>query len=84
MAASGGASNGSPVQTRPLKRALRQEIENPLAAQLLDGEFPEGSTIKVDAEGGEILFLKETNESGARRSKRPWQGPTTGGDEDAA
>ncbi|MDP6438894.1 MAG: ATP-dependent chaperone ClpB [Candidatus Brocadiia bacterium] len=43
---------------RPLKRALRQEIENPLAAQLLDGEFPEGSTIKVDAEGGEIVFLK--------------------------
>ncbi|MDP6106950.1 MAG: ATP-dependent chaperone ClpB [Candidatus Brocadiia bacterium] len=69
---------------RPLKRALRQEIESPLAAQLIDGEFPEGSTIKVDAEGGEILFLKETNESGARRSKRPWQGPTTGGDEDAA
>ena len=32
---------------RPLKRAIQQELENPLAQQLLSGEFVTGSVVKV-------------------------------------
>ncbi len=41
---------------RPLKRAIQQQLENPLAQKLLGGEFPPGSTIRVDAEGGHLVF----------------------------
>jgi ATP-dependent Clp protease ATP-binding subunit ClpB len=35
---------------RPLKRVIQQEIENPLATHILDGEFKEGDTVKIDAD----------------------------------
>ena len=35
---------------RPLKRAIQQEIENPLSIKLLSGEFVAGDTIKVDVD----------------------------------
>ncbi|MDR0250211.1 MAG: ATP-dependent chaperone ClpB [Burkholderiales bacterium] len=46
---------------RPLKRAIQQEIENPLARELLAGKFAPGDTVKVvlDAEG--IEFVKKTD-----------------------
>jgi ATP-dependent Clp protease ATP-binding subunit ClpB len=43
---------------RPLKRAIQRLVENPLALRLLDGEFGDGDTIRVDAEGGELAFEK--------------------------
>jgi ATP-dependent Clp protease ATP-binding subunit ClpB len=43
---------------RPLKRALQRLVENPLALRLLEGDFQEGDTIRVDAEGGELAFAK--------------------------
>jgi ATP-dependent Clp protease ATP-binding subunit ClpB len=43
---------------RPLKRAIQRLVENPLALRLLDGDFADGDTIRVDAEGGEIRFEK--------------------------
>jgi ATP-dependent Clp protease ATP-binding subunit ClpB len=33
---------------RPLKRAIQQELENPLAQRILAGEFEPGQTIAVD------------------------------------
>ncbi|RJE48464.1 MULTISPECIES: ATP-dependent chaperone ClpB [unclassified Dehalobacter] len=33
---------------RPLKRVIQQRIQNPLAKQILQGEFPEGTRILVD------------------------------------
>ncbi|HJS07522.1 MAG TPA: AAA family ATPase, partial [Pirellulales bacterium] len=33
---------------RPLKRVIQQRIQNPLAAEILKGEFPEGSVVRVD------------------------------------
>jgi len=36
---------------RPLKRAIQQYIQNPLAKRLLAGEFPDGSTVAIDAAG---------------------------------
>jgi ATP-dependent Clp protease ATP-binding subunit ClpB len=41
---------------RPLKRALQRLVENPLAQRLLEGEFSEGDTIRVDAQNGELAF----------------------------
>jgi ATP-dependent Clp protease ATP-binding subunit ClpB len=41
---------------RPLKRALQRLVENPLALRLLEGEFGEGDTVRVDARSGELVF----------------------------
>ncbi len=41
---------------RPLKRAVQQLLENPLARKVLSGEFPPKSTIKVDADGEALSF----------------------------
>jgi ATP-dependent Clp protease ATP-binding subunit ClpB len=43
---------------RPLKRALQRLVENPLALRLLQSEFAEGDTVRVDAENGELRFEK--------------------------
>jgi ATP-dependent Clp protease ATP-binding subunit ClpB len=43
---------------RPLKRALQRLVENPLALRLLEGEFAEGDTVRVDAQDGELVFEK--------------------------
>ncbi|MGQ4584552.1 ATP-dependent chaperone ClpB [Lysobacter sp. F60174L2] len=41
---------------RPLKRAIQQQLENPLAQKILAGEFGNGDVIRVDAEGGVLVF----------------------------
>ena len=41
---------------RPLKRAIQQQLENPLAQRILAGEFASGDTVRVDAKGGELVF----------------------------
>jgi len=33
---------------RPLKRVIQQQLQNPLASELLSGRFPEGSTVTID------------------------------------
>jgi ATP-dependent Clp protease ATP-binding subunit ClpB len=43
---------------RPLKRAIQRLIENPLALRLLEGEFDEGDTVRVEARDGELVFEK--------------------------
>jgi len=43
---------------RPLKRAIQRLVENPLALRLLEGDFADGDTIRVDAEDGGIRFEK--------------------------
>jgi len=43
---------------RPLKRAIQSEIENPLAKEILNGNFAPKDTIKVDYKGGKMLFNK--------------------------
>ncbi|WCE02969.1 ATP-dependent chaperone ClpB [Pseudoxanthomonas sp. JBR18] len=43
---------------RPLKRAIQQQLENPLASKILGGEFGAGDTVKVDAAGGQLVFAK--------------------------
>ena len=43
---------------RPLKRAIQQQLENPLAQQILSGAYASGETVQVDAEGGKLVFAK--------------------------
>jgi ATP-dependent Clp protease ATP-binding subunit ClpB len=41
---------------RPLKRAIQQLIENPLAIEILEGRFPDGSHVLARAGDGRITF----------------------------
>jgi ATP-dependent Clp protease ATP-binding subunit ClpB len=43
---------------RPLKRAIQNQIENPLAKEILSGRFAPKDTIRVDAAGGVFRFEK--------------------------
>jgi ATP-dependent Clp protease ATP-binding subunit ClpB len=43
---------------RPLKRAIQSEIENPLAREILAGNFIAKDTVKIDAKAGKIVFGK--------------------------
>ena len=48
---------------RPLKRAIQQQIENPLAKEILAGHYAAGDTVTVGATGGEITFAKKAGKS---------------------
>ncbi len=41
---------------RPLRRVIQREVEDPLALALLEGRYPEGSTVIVDAADGAIIL----------------------------
>ncbi|MEN8200772.1 MAG: AAA family ATPase, partial [Thermodesulfobacteriota bacterium] len=41
---------------RPLKRAIQRHLEDPLAMEILEGTFPEGSRIDVGVENGKLSF----------------------------
>jgi len=43
---------------RPLKRAIQSEIENPLAREILGGNFIAKDTVKVDVKSGKFVFSK--------------------------
>ena len=43
---------------RPLKRAIQQKIENPLASAILRGDFSAGEVIQCDARDGTLHFGK--------------------------
>ncbi len=54
-----GEAGFDPVYgARPLKRAIQQQIENPLAQRILQGEFVPGDRIQVRAQDGELGFVK--------------------------
>ena len=41
---------------RPLKRAIQQQIENPLSKLILEGKFGPKDEIRIDAQGGNLVF----------------------------
>ena len=52
-----GEAGFDPVYgARPLKRAIQQQLENPLAQEILAGRFHSGQVIQVDVDGGQLLF----------------------------
>jgi ATP-dependent Clp protease ATP-binding subunit ClpB len=60
-----GEAGFDPVYgARPLKRAIQQQLENPLAQAILAGRFHPGQVIQVDVDGGQLLF----RDPGARAS----------------
>ena len=44
---------------RPLKRAVQQQIENPLAQQILGGKFMPNDTILIDVADGKLTFTAQ-------------------------
>ncbi|MEW8326576.1 MAG: AAA family ATPase, partial [Candidatus Thiodiazotropha sp.] len=54
-----GEAGFDPVYgARPLKRAIRQQLENPLAQEILAGRFGPGDTIEVDSTDEGLTFTK--------------------------
>ena len=52
-----GQAGFDPVYgARPLKRAIRTQLENPLAQEILAGRFGPGTGINVDVSGGALSF----------------------------
>ncbi len=52
-----GEAGFDPVYgARPLKRAIQQQIENPLAQRILAGNYLPGTSVKVDMSGEGITF----------------------------
>src|SRR3954447_7010431 len=43
---------------RPLKRVIQKRLVDKLALAILEGEFSEGDTVRVDAAEGELVFTK--------------------------
>jgi ATP-dependent Clp protease ATP-binding subunit ClpB len=43
---------------RPLKRVIQQRVVNPLSRELLKGEFPEGTTVRIDFVDEEFTFAR--------------------------
>jgi ATP-dependent Clp protease ATP-binding subunit ClpB len=50
---------------RPLKRAIQRLLENRLAVRLLEGDFAAGDTILVDAQNGDLVFMKAESPAAA-------------------
>jgi ATP-dependent Clp protease ATP-binding subunit ClpB len=44
---------------RPLKRAIQNEILNPLAKSLIERTFKEGDVVLADMEGDKVVFNKK-------------------------
>ncbi|MGR8999230.1 MAG: type VI secretion system ATPase TssH, partial [Gammaproteobacteria bacterium] len=55
-----GEAGFDPVYgARPMKRAIQQQLENPLAQEILAGNFAAGDTIKVDVDNEGLRFVKD-------------------------
>lgn len=48
---------------RPLKRAIRQLLEDPLAEEVIAGRIAKGSTVAVTVEDGKLVFRPETEKT---------------------
>jgi ATP-dependent Clp protease ATP-binding subunit ClpB len=61
-----GEAGFDPVYgARPLKRAIQQRLENPLAQALLAGRYARGDTVRVDCTGEDLEFEKARAEAAA-------------------
>jgi ATP-dependent Clp protease ATP-binding subunit ClpB len=41
---------------RPLKRVIQKRLQNPIAMGILEGSYPEGTTVRVEVESGDLVF----------------------------
>jgi ATP-dependent Clp protease ATP-binding subunit ClpB len=42
---------------RPLRRVIQREVEDPLALAMLEGRYPDGSTVTLDEEDGSVILV---------------------------
>jgi ATP-dependent Clp protease ATP-binding subunit ClpB len=62
-----GEAGFDPVYgARPLKRAIQQQVENPLAERILKGEFAPGDRVRVGARDGKLTFSRVEERRAAR------------------
>ena len=54
---------------RPLRRAIEQQVENPLSSKLLRGEFSPGDTILVDRGPDGLTFKAKKNTATSKKSR---------------
>ncbi|MGH7513859.1 MAG: AAA family ATPase, partial [Gemmatimonadales bacterium] len=43
---------------RPLKRVIQRELQNPIALELLEGNFQEGDTVRAERAGEHLRFVR--------------------------
>jgi ATP-dependent Clp protease ATP-binding subunit ClpB len=43
---------------RPLKRVIQRELQNPIALEVLEGNFHEGDTVRVEREGDHLRLVQ--------------------------
>ena len=61
-----GEAGFDPVYgARPLKRAIQQQLENPLAQDILGGKFITGDVIEVSVDGDKLSFRKSSRKAAA-------------------
>jgi len=61
-----GEAGFDPVYgARPLKRAIQQQLENPLAQEILAGNYAPGDVVSVDLDGDRLVFGKGHNKASA-------------------
>ena len=48
---------------RPLKRVIQRSVQNPLALALLEGEYVDGDTIRVERVGDRLHFVRSSGEA---------------------
>jgi ATP-dependent Clp protease ATP-binding subunit ClpB len=59
-----GEAGFDPVYgARPLKRAIQQQIENPLAQHILRGDFVPGDSIQVSVKDGRLTFTPSVDKA---------------------
>ena len=47
---------GARAEGITLERVIQRLLQDPLAMRILEGEFPDGSSVRVDAQAGELTF----------------------------
>jgi ATP-dependent Clp protease ATP-binding subunit ClpB len=52
-----GAGFDPDFGARPLRRVIQRQVEDPLALALLEGRYPEGSTVTVDEKDGAVVLV---------------------------
>jgi ATP-dependent Clp protease ATP-binding subunit ClpB len=54
---------------RPLKRAIQQHLENPLAQEILAGRYAPGDVVVVDVQSGQLSFSQRASGDASRESR---------------
>jgi ATP-dependent Clp protease ATP-binding subunit ClpB len=57
---------------RPLKRTIQRLIQDPLAVKILEGEFREGDSVKIDSDGNQLVF----SHGGSAAIEENWEART--------